>query len=245
MWQQLDSGRVTHRFEWVILVATLAVIPVMVIELETSSSGWREFAFAANWVIWAIFVAELAFILWVAPRKVAALKAHWLDELIIVMTAPLFGRFLASLRLVRLVRLIRLVRLTAILTRAVQRERVVSSGAAFRFIALLTVAAVVVGGSVEALVDTNDFHTTWDGIWWAVVTVTTVGYGDSYPTSVEGRIVAMVVMIVGIGFLSVLTASIASVFVKSDRGDETEAILTALADLREEVAELRQQLPSS
>lgn len=49
MWQQLDSGRVTHRFESVILVATLA-IPVMVIELEASSSGWREFAFAANWV---------------------------------------------------------------------------------------------------------------------------------------------------------------------------------------------------
>ena len=217
----------------------------MVIELETSSSGWRELAFAANCVIWAIFVAELAFILWVAPRKAAALKAHWLDELIIVMTAPLFGRFLASLRLVRLVRLLRLVRLSAILARAVQRERVVSSGAAFRFIAILTVAAVVVGGSVEALVDTNDFHTTWDGIWWAVVTVTTVGYGDSYPTSVEGRIVAMVVMIVGIGFLSVLTASIASVFVKTDRGEETESILTALADLREEVAELRQQLPSS
>jgi len=245
VWEQLDSGRVTHRFEWVILAATLAVIPVMVIELETSSSGWRELAFAANWVIWAIFVAELAFILWVAPRKAAALKAHWLDELIIVMTAPLFGRFLASLRLVRLVRLLRLVRLSAILARAVQRERVVSSGAAFRFIAILTVAAVVVGGSVEALVDTNDFHTTWDGIWWAVVTVTTVGYGDSYPTSVEGRIVAMVVMIVGIGFLSVLTASIASVFVKTDRGEETESILTALADLREEVAELRQQLPSS
>jgi len=64
----------------------------MVIELETSSSGWRELAFAANCVIWAIFVAELAFILWVAPRKAAALKAHWLDEVIIVMTAPLFGR---------------------------------------------------------------------------------------------------------------------------------------------------------
>ena len=67
MWQQLDSGRVTHRFEWVILVATLAVIPVMVIELEASSSGAREVAFVANWLIWAIFVAELAFILTVAP----------------------------------------------------------------------------------------------------------------------------------------------------------------------------------
>ena len=225
-----------------ILGATLAVIPVMVIELETSSSGWRELAFAANWVIWAIFVAELAFILWVAPRKAAALKAHWLDELIIVMTAPLFGRLLASLRLVRLVRLLRLVRLSAILARAVQRERVVSSGAAFRSAAFLTVAAVVVGGSVEALIDTNDFHTTWEGIWWAVVTVTTVGYGDAVPHSVEGQVVAMVVMLVGIGFLSVLTASIASVFIKTDRGSLFDELSEALTRIELELADLRRQL---
>jgi hypothetical protein len=134
MWQQLDSGRVTHRFEWVVLVATLAIIPVMVIELEASSSGAREVAFVANWLIWAIFVAELAFILTVAPRKAAALKAHWLDVTIIVVTAPAFGRLLASLRLVRLVRLLRLLRLTAIVTRTVQRERAATSGATFRFV---------------------------------------------------------------------------------------------------------------
>jgi voltage-gated potassium channel len=244
VWQQLDSGRVTHRFEWVILVATLAVIPVMVIELETSSSGWRELAFAANWVIWAIFVGELAFILTVAPRKAAALRAHWLDVVIIVVTAPLFGRFLASLRLVRLARLLRLLRLTAIVTRALQRERAVTSGATFRLVALLTLVIVVVGGSVEALVDSKHVHSTWDGIWWAVVTVTTVGYGDVKVTTVEGRIIAMVVMLFGIGFLSVLTAAIASKFVKADRGDETEAILAALARVEGELADMKRQLSS-
>jgi voltage-gated potassium channel len=242
VWQQLDSGRVTHRFEWVILVATLAVIPVMVIELEASSSGWRAVAFAANWVIWALFVAELLFILTVAPRKAAALRAHWVDVLIIVLTAPLFGRFLASLRLVRLVRLLRMLRLFALLTRALQRERVVSSGATFRLVAVLTLAIVVLSGSVEALVDSGDFPSTWDGIWWAMVTVTTVGYGDIYPKTVDGRIIAMVVMLFGIGFLSVLTATVASYFVKSDRGGETESILAALGRLEAEVAELKQQI---
>jgi len=246
VWQQLDSGRVTHRFEWVILVATLAVIPVMVIELETSSSGWRELAFAANWVIWTIFVAELAFIVTVAPRKAAALRAHWLDVVIIVVTAPLFGRFLASLRLVRLARLLRLLRITAIVSRALQRERALTSAATFRLVALLTLVIVVVSGSVETLVEGGpDFSSTWDGIWWAVVTVTTVGYGDKAPATVQGQIIAMVVMLLGIGFLSVLTATIASRFIKTERGDETDAILAALARLESELAGLKQSVAAN
>jgi voltage-gated potassium channel len=102
----------------------------------------------------------------------------------------------------------------------------------------------VIAGAVESLVDTQDFPSTWDGMWWAVVTVTTVGYRDVYPTSVEGRIIAMVVMLFGIGFLSVLTATVASRFVKTERGDETEEILAALTRLEAEVADLKQQLVS-
>jgi voltage-gated potassium channel len=185
-----------------------------------------------------------AFILVVVPRKAAALRAHWLDAVIVVVTAPAFGAFLSSLRLVRLARLLRLLRLGAILSRVLQRERALSSGAAFRFVALLTLLVVVISGAVESLVDSHDFPSTWDGMWWAVVTVTTVGYGDVYPTSVEGRIVAMVVMLFGIGFLSVLTAAIASRFVKTERGGETEDILAALRRLEAEVAELKQQLAS-
>jgi voltage-gated potassium channel len=135
-------------------------------------------------------------------------------------------------------------RLGAILSRLLQRERALSSGTAFRFAALLTLLVVVIAGAVESLVDTKDFASTWDGIWWAVVTVTTVGYGDVTPTTVEGRIVAMVVMLFGIGFLSVLTATVASRFVKTERGDETEEILAALTRLESEVAELKQQLAS-
>jgi voltage-gated potassium channel len=182
-------------------------------------------------LIWVIFVAELTFILVVAPRKAAALRAHWLDAVIVVVTAPAFGAFLSSLRLLRLARLLRLLRFGAILTRLLQRERTVTSGTAFRFASLLTLLVIVIAGAAQSLVASDDFHSTWDGIWWAIETVTTVGYGDAYPTSVFG-----------IGFLSVLTAAIASRFVKTERGDENEDILAALRRIEGELAELRQQV---
>jgi voltage-gated potassium channel len=69
--------------------------------------------------------------------------------------------------------------------------------------------------------------------------------GDKYPTTVDGQVIAMVVMLFGIGFLSILTATIASLFVKSERSAETEAILAALSRLEAELAELRQQLARS
>jgi voltage-gated potassium channel len=78
-------------------------------------------------------------------------------------------------------------------------------------------------------VDTHDFPDVWDGVWWAVVTVTTVGHGDSYPTTVAGRLLAMALMIVGIGFISVLTATIASSFVSQDgRQDELVETLRSI-----------------
>lgn len=189
-----------------------------------------------------VFVAELAFVLTVAPRKLAALRAHWLDTAIVLVTSPFFGELLASLRLVRLVRLLRLLRAGVVIARALQAERRLTTGNTFRFIALTTVFLVVVAGAVQSTVNEGEFKSFWDGIWWAVVTVTTVGYGDLYPTTVSGRIIGIVLMFTGIGFLAVLTATIASLFVKADRVDETGEILETLRRLEADVAEMKKHV---
>jgi voltage-gated potassium channel len=70
-----------------------------------------------------------------------------------------------------------------------------------------------------------NIHSLWDGLWWAMVTIGTVGYGDRYPVSVAGRLVGLVLIFSGVGLMSLLTATIASIFVekkiKEDRGLET------------------------
>jgi hypothetical protein len=68
-WTQDDSGRVHTPFEPLVLAATLALIPVLIIEADTTSEGWNQFADVADWVIWAIFAVELGAVLIVAPRK--------------------------------------------------------------------------------------------------------------------------------------------------------------------------------
>jgi voltage-gated potassium channel len=242
VWEQTESGRVTHPFEPAVLVATLAMIPVLIIERDSTSSGWLAFAQVANWMIWAIFAAELSFVLVVAERKRAALRAHWLDVALVLVSIPFYGQILSSLRLARLVRLLRLVRAAVLIARALQAERRLTSTNVFRFAALGTVFLTVLAGAVQSTIDTGDFKSFWDGVWWAFVTVTTVGYGDVYPTSVAGRIVAIVVMFAGVAFLAVLTATIASYFVKSERSEETSAIIDALARIEADVAALKTQL---
>jgi voltage-gated potassium channel len=80
-------------------------------------------------------------------------------------------------------------------------------------IVVLWLAAVVIWGVVEHLIDKDTFPTVWLGMWWALQTVTTVGYGDVVPQSDAGRAVATLLLLGGLAFLSVVTAVITSSFV--------------------------------
>ena len=86
-------------------------------------------------------------------------------------------------------------------------------------------------GAIMSLVEPQTVKgNLWDGMWWAVVTATTVGYGDIAPTSLQGRLVAVALMLFGIGLTATLAASVAAYFVKADQGG---------ADLNEVVARLQ------
>lgn len=84
-------------------------------------------------------------------------------------------------------------------------------------IASVTTSITIVAAALIVIVDRNNFPTIGSGMWWAVQTVTTVGYGDHVPATAAGRIVASFVMLVGIGFVTVITASITGAFVERSR----------------------------
>ena len=84
-------------------------------------------------------------------------------------------------------------------------------------ISVITLCIGIGGGVVMWAVDREDFPTLGSGMWFAIQTITTVGYGDRTPSSTEGRAVATLVMVTGIGFMSVITATITAIFVESAR----------------------------
>ncbi len=227
LWRQIESGRVVHRFEPIVLALALLSVPVLLLEETSDREPWTTIATVGNWVIWVGFAAELAFVLVVAPRKLRALRAHWLDVAIVVLTPPFLPALLGALRLLRLVRFLRIIRVARLGLlggRALMAARVLTTRQGFRYVALSTVLLVVVAGFAVSVADSEKFPNVWLGMWWAITTVTTVGYGDVTPTTVAGRVLAACLMLIGIGFLSLLTATIASTFVSSDTGEGEQRI---------------------
>jgi voltage-gated potassium channel len=108
--------------------------------------------------------------------------------------------------------------------------------------AVVTGVVTVIAGLLVRLTDPDTFPSIWLGLWWAIQTTTTVGYGDVVPGSTGGRVIAAVVMVAGIGFITVSTAGITSAFLESARrrrAAEGESPLTAeLRELRRQVEAL-------
>ena len=111
-----------------------------------------------------------------------------------------------------------------------------------RAIAVSTLLVTVACGSVMRVVDSSEFNSVWLGLWWAVQTVTTVGYGDIVPHETSGRIVAAVLMLSGIGFLTVVTAVITAAFLETVRrrlGDPGhDKVMARLDELDARLAEI-------
>jgi voltage-gated potassium channel Kch len=113
-------------------------------------------------------------------------------------------------------------------------------------IVVATVTVVAISGVLMRVFDHEEFDNVWLGMWWAIQTVTTVGYGDVTPKAVLGRLVATVVMLQGIAFIAIITAVITSSFVaratKARDAAQAEDEMTELAQIEAKLDELDRKL---
>jgi voltage-gated potassium channel len=127
-------------------------------------------------------------------------------------------------------------RLDRSVQRAVARRRI------FPYLAAATLILALVSGFVMTLVDEKDFPNYGISVWWAIVTLATVGYGDVVPTTVPGRVVGSFVIIAGVTFLAFLTATVTSLFVSSDQEAARERELAQREAADKELRELLNRL---
>jgi voltage-gated potassium channel len=183
--------------------------------------------------IWIVFLADYLIRLGLAHRRWAFVRRTWFDLLTLA---------LPMLRPLRALRVVLVLRMVGRASATFARGRVVAS-VALLVVTTGAVAALAVLDAERANPDAN-IRDYADAAWWALSTITTVGYGDRYPTTGEGRLIAAGLMVAGIALLGVITASLASWFVERigevGRAEhDTQAKLDALT---REVQALRQLL---
>lgn len=110
------------------------------------------------------------------------------------------------------------------------------------YILLFVFLFIVITGAIVAIIEknspTSNIYSIGDGIWWAFSTATTVGYGDFYPTTIMGRLIAISLMFIGFALFSVVTANIASFFVERDEEKELDELHERIDSLEGKIDKL-------
>ncbi|MFI7577822.1 potassium channel family protein [Micromonospora sp. NPDC049497] len=194
---------------------------------------WQRTCEVATVVIWLAFWADFLVRLALTDRRRRFLRQHLFDLAVLVLPV---------LRPLRALRLITVVLTLSRRTETWARGRLaVYVGVTTMLLVLVSALAVLDAEQSSAEANIASFD---DALWWATVTITTVGYGDHYPVTVAGRFVALGLMVGGIGLIGFVTGSLATWIVErvSDKGQPPAATSEDIAVLRAEIASLRRQL---
>ncbi|GAA0562088.1 potassium channel family protein [Paractinoplanes ferrugineus] len=196
--------------------------------------AWRRACELADVVIWSIFLVEYLIRLRLAKHKTRFIRTHWFDLAVLILPV------LRPLRALRLLNALRVLNRHAVAwTRGRLAVYVISATVLIVLIAALAVLDAERGHPDSTITSYPQ------ALWWAICTITTVGYGDLYPETVEGRLVAVALMIGGLGLIGFTTGSLASWIVDrlSDADRPTGAATRAdMVLLLHEIRKLRAEV---
>jgi voltage-gated potassium channel len=243
-------------FILVLTLISLVIMVVMLLPLDDATIGLLQ---VYDNLICAIFLIDFFINLRAAPKKSDYLikGGGWLDLLGSIPSLGVTFKYSGLFRLARLSRATRIARAMrgksrgALIADVLKKRRNYAAAITVLLtITILVTASVLVlqfeSGSPEAVITTG-----WDALWYSIVTITTVGYGDYYPVTLLGRVTAMFIMIAGVGIIGALASMMASLLVGSPSAPAEEeapgvvaapSVETEIAAIRSELAAMRQLL---
>ena len=205
-----------------------------------------ETMFLIDGIIYVFFVFEYFFRLIIAKDKRNFIKANIFDLIAIIPFSSAFRvfrtfKFARLLKFTKFAKFAKSLKLLALAGRLFNKAKRFLNTNGFKYMLMLSFAMIVTGG---VLISFAEGMSLSDGIWWAFVTATTVGYGDISPASIFGRIIACILMICGIGLIGSLTSTITSFFMKKvdketfTNNDKIEMVLVLYEELNSSEKEI-------
>jgi len=174
-----------------------------------------------DYLICLFFFLEFTYRFIKADNKLNFMKWGWID---LLSSIPMVD-FLRAGRLLRLIRLLRVMRAFHSTRQLLNHIFSNKAKGALTSVSILAILLIIFSSiAILAIEDApnSNIKTAEDAIWWTYTTISTVGYGDKYPVTTEGRVLAMVLMTFGVGMFGTFTAYVASIFVKDNKADNNE-----------------------
>ncbi len=233
------SARITSLFfDWIMFF--IAIFLPVIWYLEHYDILSRNIASIFHWVVWLAFTIEMTTVTLLVKRKIRYMVTNWFNLFIIIFTCPLLwfhSPLIAAMRILRYLLLFRiLVSWWGISRGILARNHLGATLLVFTMI-------VLVVGDLISLVDPG-IPNPWLGMWWAVQTITTVGYGDIVPKTVLGQFFSMIIMIMGVALISILTANFSAYLLgkkDTDKQDRLELNIQ-MRELRASITRLEKKL---
>ena len=200
-------------FEWPMIGIALWIIFEWYLEAQADKP--LPFAYITDWFLWAFFLLETLILSALVDNKKRYLMTNWSNLVIVIAGMPLLWEYLPYAGGLRTLRLLAM--FTMLMNMSGSFQKIMGKNHLGPTL-MVSFIIIVMAGTLMAVIDPN-VDTPLDGIWWAWVTVTTVGYGDIVPGSTAGRLFGSVLILMGIGLFAMMTASFSAFFMQREEED--------------------------
>ncbi|MBD3610465.1 MAG: potassium channel family protein [Gammaproteobacteria bacterium] len=234
---ETEKARIwARRLEWpMLLVAFWIPVQWYLEEVGLISLGASNLG---NWFVWLAFVIETGILLLLVHDRWRYLMHNWMNLAIIITGVMIVWDYDPVLTILRSLRLLLvigiLLRVSKTLSKVLERNHLGNLLAFAMF--MVVMSGILISGIDPAI------ESPWQGVWWALVTVTTVGYGDVVPVSGAGKFFASLLILLGIGVFSLLTANVSAFLVRQDEEKEDKEEHQLLKDIQRRLERIENRL---